>query len=175
MVIAIGSETTIVAPLSTDRAAALAAIDRLDAWGTTPLYDATLARARRDSAGEGTPGAGAVVGRHRSLQRHAAPPTWSISARRRDVLVYPVAIGVARPPVFAELAAATGGRSFFSRDPAALSATMTTIAQRAAISIPARLRAGARTRRRRAVVARDRGHASTSRQDVRVASARTAT
>ena len=42
MVIAIGSETEVALPLSTDRAAALAAIDRLDPWGTTPLYDATL-------------------------------------------------------------------------------------------------------------------------------------
>ena len=42
MVVAIGGDTDVVAPLSSDRAAALAAIDRLDAWGTTPLYDATL-------------------------------------------------------------------------------------------------------------------------------------
>ena len=42
MIVAIGGETTIVAPLSTGHAAALAAIDRLDAWGTTPLYDATV-------------------------------------------------------------------------------------------------------------------------------------
>ena len=53
MVIAIGSETTVVAPLSTKHEAALAAIDRLDAWGTTPLYDAMRGRARRDSVGEG--------------------------------------------------------------------------------------------------------------------------
>jgi VWFA-related protein len=49
-------------------------------------------------------------------------------ARRHDVLIYPVAVGAVRPPVFAELAAATGGRSFFVRDPAALKSTMTTIA-----------------------------------------------
>src|SRR6185436_11876452 len=43
MVVAIGTDTEVVAPLSTDHGAALAAIDRIDAWGTTPLYDATLA------------------------------------------------------------------------------------------------------------------------------------
>ena len=48
MVVAIGGEIEVVAPLSTDHAAALAAIDRLDAWGTTPLYDAALVGARRD-------------------------------------------------------------------------------------------------------------------------------
>src|SRR6185295_1521314 len=42
MVVAIGSDTDVAEPLTTDHAAALAAIDRLDAWGTTPLYDATL-------------------------------------------------------------------------------------------------------------------------------------
>ena len=36
-------------------------------------------------------------------------------ARRSDVMVYPVAIGETRPPLFAELAALTGGRSFQPR------------------------------------------------------------
>jgi Ca-activated chloride channel family protein len=49
-------------------------------------------------------------------------------ARRRDVLVYPVAIGPTRPPVFAELATATGGRSFFVQDPKELTRTLTAIA-----------------------------------------------
>ena len=43
MVVAIGSETDIASPLSADHQSAAAAIDRLDAWGTTPLYDAALA------------------------------------------------------------------------------------------------------------------------------------
>ena len=50
-------------------------------------------------------------------------------ARRHDALIYPVAIGAARPPLFAELASATGGRSFFARQPAALAGIMTTIAR----------------------------------------------
>ncbi len=70
MVVAIGGEIEVASPLSTDRAAALAAIDRLDAWGTTPLYDAALVGARRDSVRPRTPRAGAAVGRHRSIQRH---------------------------------------------------------------------------------------------------------
>ena len=43
MVVAIGSKTETIAPLSSDHQAAAAAIDRLDAWGTTPLHDAILA------------------------------------------------------------------------------------------------------------------------------------
>ena len=49
-------------------------------------------------------------------------------ARRRDVQVYPIAIGSPRPAVFAELASVTGGRSFFVKDPATLSPTLTAIA-----------------------------------------------
>jgi hypothetical protein len=40
-----------------------------------------------------------------------------------------VAVGASRPPLFAELAAATGGRSFFVRDPATLITTMRQIAK----------------------------------------------
>ena len=50
-------------------------------------------------------------------------------ARHRDVLIYPIAIGSPRPPVFAELAAATGGRSFLATDRASSPATLTTIAR----------------------------------------------
>ena len=40
-------------------------------------------------------------------------------ARRSDVMVYPIALGHARPPLFAELATLTGGRSFQPKDAAA--------------------------------------------------------
>ena len=43
--------------------------------------------------------------------------------------MYPVAIGGRRPPLFAELAAATGGRSFEVGRPEAVSATLETIAR----------------------------------------------
>src|SRR6267378_2431593 len=76
MVVAIGSDTEVAAPLSTDHAAEL-------------------------------------VGQ----------------ARRRDVLVYPIALGEVRPPVFAELATATGGRSSYAKDPRELAGILTTIAR----------------------------------------------
>ena len=128
MVVAIGGETTIVAPLSTDRAAALAAIDRLDAWGTTPLYDATLSAL---DAVQPARGRRALVLLSDGSDRYSDTKAADLVGRVRthDVLIYPVAVGPSRPPIFAELAAATGGRSFFVRDPAALNETMKGIAR----------------------------------------------
>jgi Ca-activated chloride channel family protein len=128
MVVAIGGDVVVAAPLSTERRTALAAIDRLDLWGTTPLYDATLdaldaiqpARGRR-----------ALVLLSDGTDRYSDANAAELvdRARRHDVLIYPVAIGVVRQPVFVELAAATGGRSFVVREPAAAIRAMTAIAR----------------------------------------------
>jgi Ca-activated chloride channel family protein len=128
MVVAIGGDTDVVARLSSDRAAALAAVDRLDAWGTTPLYDATLIAI---DAIQSVRGRRALVLLSDGSDRYSETGAADLvdRARRRDVLIYPIALGSTRPPVFAELAAATGGRSFFARDPASLAATMATIAR----------------------------------------------
>lgn len=127
MVIAVGSDTEVAAPLSTGHAAALAAIDRLDAWGTTPLYDATLAALDNIQAGNGRR---ALVLLSDGTDRYSETPAAMLleRARQRDVLVYPIAIGPTRPPVFAELATSTGGRSFFVPEPKNLTQTLTTIA-----------------------------------------------
>ena len=50
------------------------------------------------------------------------------AARRSDVMIYPLALGAGRAPLFAELAALTGGRSFQPRNPEQLDQTMRTIA-----------------------------------------------
>ena len=128
MIVAIGGDTTVAAPLSADRAAALSAIDRLDAWGTTPLYDATLGAL---DAIQPARGRRALVLLSDGSDRYSntKAPDLVDRARKHDVLIYPVAVGASRPPLFAELAAATGGRSFFVRDPAALIATMRQIAK----------------------------------------------
>jgi len=128
MVVAIGSDTDVVAPLSTDHAAAVAAIDRLDAWGTTPLYDATLAAL---DAIQSAKGRRALVVLSDGTDRYSGTTATELveQARRRDVLIYPIAMGAARPPVFAELATATGGRSFFVKEPRELPDILTTIAR----------------------------------------------
>jgi Ca-activated chloride channel family protein len=128
MVVAIGSETEVAAPLSSDRVVALAAIDRLDAWGTTPLYDATLVAL---DAIQSSKGRRALLLLSDGTDRYSDTSASVLveQARRRDVLVYPIALGSARPPVFAELAAATGGRSFFVRERHELESVVTTIAR----------------------------------------------
>jgi Ca-activated chloride channel family protein len=127
MIIAVGSETEVAAPLTSDRAAALAAVDRLDAWGTTPLYDATLAAL---DAVQSAKGRRALVLLSDGTDRYSDTTAAALleEARQRDVLIYPIALGSSRPPVFAELATATGGRSFFVQEPRELARTLTAVA-----------------------------------------------
>ena len=128
MVLSVGSETEVAAPLSADRSAALAAIDRIEAWGTTPLYDAAV---QAIDAIQSAKGRRALLLLSDGIDRDSNTTAAELldRARRSDVLVYPVAVGQERAPVFAELAAATGGRSFFVKDPRELTARMTTIAR----------------------------------------------
>ena len=128
MILAIGGETTIVAPLSTYRAAALAAMERLEVWGTTPLYDATIAAIGgiQEAAGRR-----ALILLSDGTDRYSSASAADVVERARasDVLLYPIAIGRSRPPIFAELATVTGGRSFFLSDPRELRSTLTTISR----------------------------------------------
>jgi Ca-activated chloride channel family protein len=128
MVLAIGSDTEIAAPLSTDRTAARAAIGRLEAWGTTPLYDAILVAL---DAIQSSKGRRALVLLSDGTDRYSETNAAALvdEARRRDVLIYPIAIGPARPPVFAELATSTGGRSFLAKEPRDLGGILTAIAR----------------------------------------------
>jgi Ca-activated chloride channel homolog len=128
MVLAIGSDTEIAAPLTMDHREALGAIDRLDRWGTTPLYDATVEAIGDIQTAKGRR---ALVLLSDGTDRYSRTSSSDLleQVRASDVLVYPVAIGRARPAIFAELAAATGGRSFRETAPASLRATMRTIAR----------------------------------------------
>ncbi len=128
MVMAIGSETSVVAPLSADHDQAVAAINALDAWGTTPLYDATLAAIEAIQLAKGRR---ALVLLSDGTDRYSESSAADLvqQARRRDVLVYPIALGRSRPPVFAELSAATGGRSFFANDPRQIGSALAAIAR----------------------------------------------
>jgi VWFA-related protein len=128
MVLAIGSGTEVVAPLSTDHEGAIAALERLDSWGTTPLYDATLEAidAIQPAAGRR---AMILLSDGNDRYSHTTENELVDQVRRRDVLVYPVAIGSSRAPVFAELASVTGGRSFLVRNPGQTASTLETIAR----------------------------------------------
>jgi len=100
------------------RTAQHAAIDRIDAWGTTALHDSiiqSLDLIEQD---------GPARGRHALLlfsdgvDRYSKSTAGDVLKRARgaNVIVYPIAIGRERPQLFAELASITGGRSLHLRD-----------------------------------------------------------
>jgi Ca-activated chloride channel family protein len=128
MVIAIGSAVEVLAPLSTDRGDSRSALARLERWGTTPLFDAAAAAI---DAIEPARGRRALIvlsdGRDRYSQLSGADLVQK--ARRSDVLIYPIALGKERPPIFAELAAVTGGRSFQATDERSLTSMLGAIAR----------------------------------------------
>ena len=127
MIVAIGSEIEVPAPLSADRPAQLRALSALTPWGTTGLHDAIV---QSIDAIQAAKGRRALVLLSDGSDRYSkATATEALDrARRSDVMVYPVAIGRRRPPLFAELASLTGGRSFQPKAPAELNVTMRTIA-----------------------------------------------
>ncbi len=111
MIIAVSGQVEVVATLSTDREAALTAVDRLDPWSTTALHDAVLTALDRVQAGTGRR---ALVLLSDGDDRYSEASAADVLERARgaDVMVYPVALGRSRPRLFTEMAAATGGTSF---------------------------------------------------------------
>jgi len=127
MLVAIGSEIEVLAPLSTDRASQMRALSVLKPWGTTGLHDAII---QSIDAVQTAKGRRALVLLSDGTDRYSkATATEALDrARHADVMIYPVAIGRTRPPLFAELASLTGGRSFQPKTPADLNVIMRTIA-----------------------------------------------
>ena len=127
IVLGISSEVEVVATSRVRRAEQLAAVDALTAWGTTTLHDAIV---RAIESVDGARGRRALIvlsdGDDRYSDASAAEAT--ARARRSNVIVYPVALGKQRPPLFAELSTLTGGRSYHARELQGLEQTMTTIA-----------------------------------------------
>jgi Ca-activated chloride channel homolog len=128
MVISIGSEVQTLALLSTDRRAQLDAVARIDSFGTTALHDAII---KAIDAVQPAKGRRALVLLSDGDDKYStAPADVALErARRSDVMVYPVALGGRRPPLFAELATLTGGRSFHARDAKGLTDTLRAIAR----------------------------------------------
>jgi Ca-activated chloride channel family protein len=127
-VLAIGSTTDVIAPLSRQHAAAADAVRGLQPWGTTPLYDAAVAAI---DAIQQASGRRALIlvsdGSDRYSQTTAADLL--AHARRSDVQIYPVILARRHPPALVELAAATGGRTVLVTDVATLPSALTTIAR----------------------------------------------
>jgi Ca-activated chloride channel homolog len=128
MVLAVGSEIETVAPPASARDAARTRWDAIDAWGTTPLYDATaeaLGAMQRRSGRRAL----LLISDGADRDSHMSATDLIARARESNVLVYPVAIGGTRPPVFGELANVTGGRTFFVDDPRRLESQLRTLAR----------------------------------------------
>ena len=127
MVMAVGSTTEVIAPLSGNRREQLEALNRLDTFGTTGLYDAIVAAL---DAIQPARGRRALVLLSDGSDRYSTATAAEVLERARasDVLVYPIAFGRTRPEAFAELASLTGGRSFHVTDARRLPETLQTIA-----------------------------------------------
>jgi Ca-activated chloride channel family protein len=127
MVLGVGSQVEILAPLSDRRQPVVAALERIDPWGTTPLYDAAQ---QAIDAVHAAAGRRALLLVTDGVDRFSKTTVAQLMehARRRNVLVYPIALGRARPPVLVELAALTGGRSVLADDPRRLPAVFADIA-----------------------------------------------
>jgi Ca-activated chloride channel family protein len=128
MVMAINSEAEIVAPLTMDRVDQMQEIARLDPWSTTALNDAIITALDRlkDESGRH-----AIVVFSDGADRYsrAAPSEVIERARRGNALIYPIGLGRERPPLLAELAVTTGGRSFLLRDVRDLDKTLAEVAR----------------------------------------------
>jgi Ca-activated chloride channel homolog len=128
MVLAVGSEIeTVTAPVPA-REAAGTRWDAIDAWGTTPLYDAAIQALAAIQARSGRR-ALLLISDGIDRDSRATAADFIERARESGVLVYPVAIGRTRPPVFSEVAAVSGGRSFFIDDPKALETQLARLAR----------------------------------------------
>ena len=128
MAVAIGNDAEVIAPLSNDHVQQQGAIDVLDPWSTTSLHDAIISILDRV---EGETGRLAVIVFSDGVDRYSVAPASRVveRARQSQALIYPITLGRERPPLAAELAVVSGGRSFLIKDARALDETFTTIAR----------------------------------------------
>jgi Ca-activated chloride channel homolog len=127
MLLAVGSNTEVLAPLATNRRDQLDVLAGLDAFGTTGLYDSIITAI---DAIQPARGRRALILLSDGSDRFSKATAAEVLERARasDVLIYPIAFGRVRPEAFAELASLTGGRSFHVRDARQLPETLKTIA-----------------------------------------------
>ena len=128
MVLAISSEADVIAPLEMDRLAQSREVAALEPWSTTALHDAIVAALDRL---EPESGRQALIVFSDGQDRYSKMTAAQVleRARRSNALVYPIAFGRTRPPLLAELAVLTGGRSFLLRDARELEKTLADIAR----------------------------------------------
>ena len=128
MVVAINNDAEVIAPLTMDRLNQGRAIDALDPWSTTALHDAIITTLDRLASESGRQ---ALVIFSDGTDRYSKAGAAQVveRARRSNALIYLIAFGRERPPLLAELAVVTGGRSFLLRDVRDLDKTLAEIAK----------------------------------------------
>ena len=128
MVVAINNDAEVIAPLTMDRFNQGRAIDALDPWSTTALHDAIITTLDRLAS---EPGRQALVIFSDGTDRYSKASAAQVieRARRSNALIYLIAFGRERPPLLAELAVVTGGRSFLLRDVRDLDKTLAEVAK----------------------------------------------
>jgi Ca-activated chloride channel family protein len=128
MLIGIGSEVEVLAPLGTDRAPAGAALDVLDAWSSTSLHDAIIASL---DLLESESGRRAIVLLSDGGDRYSRATAEDVVARVREsnVLIYPIAIGQKSVPLFTEIASYSGGRAIALQNPKTMSKALQSVAE----------------------------------------------
>jgi Ca-activated chloride channel family protein len=126
--ISISGDVEVLAPLDTEKAQLLKALDALDPWSTTSLHDALI---RCLDLLDQEAGRRAIVVLSDGVDRYSKASAADVvaRARRSDVLMYPIAIGRVRPALFPELATVTGGQSFHLREARTLQPTLQAIAE----------------------------------------------
>ena len=114
VVLGIGSEVTTVADAAVPRAQQAAAVQALDAWGTTKLHDAII---QAIDATDASRGRRAVVIVSDGDDRYSETPAGDVlnRARQANVMIYPVALSKDRPPLFAECPPSPAAGRFMSR------------------------------------------------------------
>ena len=128
MVVAIGAEADVVAPLDLPRDAQVQAVAALDAWSTTALRDAVVKTLER-LAPEAGRQALIVFSDGTDRYSQASDAEMLERARRGGALVYPIVIGRASVPALSDVARLTGGRAFVLRDATGLDTALGTIAR----------------------------------------------
>jgi Ca-activated chloride channel family protein len=128
MVVAIGADADVVAPLEAPRAAQLEAVAALDAWSTTALRDAVVKSLDRLAPEAGRQ---ALVVFSDGTDRYSQVSAAEMldRARRGSALVYPIVLGRTAVPVLSDVARLTGGRSFVLRDAQGLESALGSIAR----------------------------------------------
>jgi len=127
MLMSIGGNVEVLAPLSSDRGAQFRALDRLRSWGSTSLHDAIIAAIDHLQPARGRR---ALIVLSDGDDRYSEATADAVLARARqsDVMIYPVALGRRMPVLFTHLATITGGRAFHERSTRRLPDTLRAIA-----------------------------------------------